>query len=147
MKDLVFLLLVLAVVLYYSWKKKFEVVYSIFLSGTVGAVLKYLVSSSLSFAEAPPSLQVMVLATLSVFKGWFWLVTLLFFALALDYPLSAVSGLLLGYGVGKWHRMKRKRIVLEKGEIKRNYPRLPNANQIPWMPDIQATTGILFRVI
>lgn len=118
MKDVAFLVIIVGVVLYYTFKKKFEVAYSVFLSAMIGAVLKYMVSS-LAFTNAPPSLQVMTLSTLSVFNGWFWLLTLLFFVLALDYPLGAASGLLLGYGIGKWHRMRRKRILFEKGEVKR----------------------------
>lgn len=117
-KDIAFLAIIVGVVLYYTYKKKFEIAYSVFLSGMIGAVLKYMVSN-LAFTNAPPSLQVMTLATLSVFNGFFWLVTLAFFVLAMDYPLGAVSGLLLGYGLGKWHLMRRKRILFEKGEVKR----------------------------
>lgn len=120
MLDWAFAVILVGATLYYSWKRRFDALYSLFLSGTVGAMLKYAVSGSLLFADAPPSIKVMMLATLSVFNPPFWLATLVFFlAMAPGSPLQAVSGLLLGYGLGKWHSMKKKRLLLEEGEVKR----------------------------
>jgi dolichol kinase len=111
--------IITATVVYYTWHRRFDVVYSAFLSGMVGAVLKYMVSATLSFGSAPPALDVMVFSTLAVFNGWFWLATLAAFVLGAEAPLAAVSGLLLGFGLGKWHSRRRGQLLLEEGEIKR----------------------------
>ena len=119
LQELVFLTLVFLAVIYYTFKKRFYIVYTTFLSILIGGVLQYLVSNSLSFSSIPPSMEILVLSTLSVFNWAFWIPTLVFFILAMDFPLCAVSGLLLGYGLGKWHSIKRKKIMFQKGEAKR----------------------------
>jgi len=119
LQELIFLALVFLAVIYYTVKKRFYVVYTAFLAIMVGGVLQYLVSGSLSFSSIPPSLEILVLSTLSVFNWLLWIPTLAFFILAMDYPLCAVSGLLIGYGLGKWHSIKRKKIMFQKGEAKR----------------------------
>ncbi|MBR9681111.1 MAG: hypothetical protein GOU98_04815 [Candidatus Altiarchaeota archaeon] len=105
--------------LYYFKKKKFEVIYTLFLSSMVAVILKYMVSDGLNFTLAPPSISVMVLSTLSVFNGFFWIFTLIYFILGISNPLNAVSGLLLGYGLGKWHSIRKKKILRQTGEVKR----------------------------
>ncbi|MBR9689278.1 MAG: hypothetical protein GOV01_00035 [Candidatus Altiarchaeota archaeon] len=111
--------IIFLIFLYYVRRRRFEVAYTLFLSGLVGVTLKYLVSDTLTFTTAPPNLNVMFLATLSVFNGFFWLLTLVYFMLGMGNPLNAVAGLLLGYGLGKWHVIRKKKLILETGEVKR----------------------------
>ena len=37
----------------------------------------------------------------------------------LSNPLNSVSGLLIGYGFGVWHKTHRRKIIIHKGEAKR----------------------------
>lgn len=119
MEGIIFMAILAISFAYYFRKKKFEVVYSIFLSGMIAVVLKYMVSDGLNFTLAPPSLEVLMLSTLSVFNGFFWLFTLLYFILGISQPLNVVSGLLIGYGLGRWHSIRKKKILLQTGEVKR----------------------------
>ncbi len=105
---------------YYSRKKRFEVLYASFLSIFIAALLKILVSDNLSITSAPPSLGMTFLSSLSVFNPAVWWVTLAYLMIIVrDGPIAAVSGLLLGYGLGSWHRMRRRKIIIHKGEVKR----------------------------
>jgi dolichol kinase len=119
MKELLFLAVVLPMLFYYTRKRRFDIVYSAFLSALLCALLKYMVSASLSFYSAPPALEVMVLSTLSVFIPKLWPVTAIFFFSYILQPLAGVSGLLIGFGLGKWHKMRSKRIMMQTGELKR----------------------------
>ena len=113
------MLILLPTLVWYMRKKRFDVTYSVFLSGMIGALLKYMVSDSLRFTNAPPALDVLILATLSVFNWRFWIATLIFFLGYLNNPLLGVSGLLLGFGFGRWHQIRKKRLLKQKGELKR----------------------------
>ena len=49
-----------------------------------------------------------------------WALSLLYFLLiVVKDPIAAVSGLLLGYGLGSWHKIRRRKILVNKKEVKR----------------------------